>query len=71
MKYIYIVSDILDIHQNPTARYFVAERIPCDADILHFLNHSGRAGKVLHAYPCGTWAEAQRLAEEWNSENRH
>ena len=30
MKYIYIVSDILDINQNPTARYFVAERIPCD-----------------------------------------
>lgn len=48
-----------------------AERIPCDADILHFLNNSSRAGKVLHAYPCGTWAEAQKLAKEWNNENRH
>lgn len=71
MKYIYIVSDILDIHQNPTARYFVAERIPRDADILYFLNNSSRAGKVLHAYPCPTWVEAQRLAEEWNGENRY
>lgn len=44
-----------------------AERIPRDADILYFLNNSSRAGKVLHAYPCGTWAEAQRLAEEWNA----
>lgn len=39
----------------------------CDVDILNFLNNSSRAGKVLHAYPCGTWAEAQRLAEEWNT----
>lgn len=38
-----------------------------DADILYFLNNSSRAGKVLHAYPCPTWAEAQRLAEEWNA----
>lgn len=71
MKYIYIVSDIIDTSQKPTERYCIAERIPCDVDILHFLNHSGRAGKVLHAYPCGTWAEAQKLAEEWNGENRH
>lgn len=44
-----------------------AERIPRDADFLYFLNNSSRAGKVLHAYPCPTWAEAQRLAEEWNA----
>lgn len=71
MKYIYIVSDIINTRQTPTERYCIAERIPCDVDILHFLNHSGRAGKVLHAYTCGTWAEAQKLAEEWNNENRH
>ena len=48
MKYIYIVSDIINTSQTPTERYCIAERIPC-----------------------GTWAEAQKLAEEWNNANRY
>lgn len=67
MKYIYVITD----NETPTMRYYMAERIPCDEDILHFLNNASRAGKTLHAYPCGTWAEAQRLAEEWNNANKH
>ena len=68
-NYIYIVSDILNINATPTARYFAAERIPCDADILQFLNNSSRAGKVLHAYPCQSWTEAKKRAEEANRAN--
>lgn len=64
MKYIYVITD----NETPTMRYYMAERIPCDVDILHFLNNASRAGKTLHAYPCGTWAEAKKLAEEWNAE---
>lgn len=68
-KYIYIVADILDIRQTPTARFFAAERIPCDEDILQCLNNTGRAGKVLHAYPCQSWTEAKKRAEEANRAN--
>lgn len=68
-KYIYVVSDILDIRQTPTARFFVAERIPCDADILQYLNNSSRAGKVLHAYLCQSWTEAKNRAEAANRAN--
>lgn len=67
MKYIYVITD----NETPTMRYYMAECIPCDEDILHFLNNASRAGKTLHAYPCGTWAEAQKLAEAWNNANRY
>lgn len=70
MKYINIVSDIIDIRQNPTARYAIAEKMPKDCDILHFVNNSSRAGHTLHTYICDTWKEAQELADELNNESK-